>query len=311
MHHFIVDMCSVQLPACAHPAISRVLCSCAAHPAISRVLCCRCYLAPLSASPHPSPPLQLTILCAHASSYKSAFSMQGALTVRPASTRVIITPITMNNMPSQSSLSGTMPETSISGAITSANGARFAATGRNAANSTVVLTISGGSASSHHPKQLTRLIRSSHSGKSASSNGASNSSARAADSAAVSFGMSAGIAGNASNKYKGKIAKSSLARGSTTTTGDGLEVGLPRGSRVLSQVDAHAPAILPSLSTTQLNFNRHSPLNEHLQPSGLSRSLQQDDLRINQHLQLGEGQGMGVLAGMGWMRGHRQDETED
>jgi len=242
--------------------------------------------------------------------------MQCALMVRPASTRVI-TPITMNNISDvdaqmqiqmQTSLSGTMPEPSNYGSDASVSGAGLAATSQNAGNPNTVLTIAGSAVASHRPRQLTRLIRSSHSGKSMTSTGGNSmSSIRTGESTAATFGMNVGIAGYPSHKSRGKIAKSSLARGSAH--GDGSAGGLRHA--LSPAVDAHAPAVLPSLSTTQLNFNRHVPLNEHLQPSGISRSLHQDNHRIHQHLQLGNGQGMGVLGGMGWMRGHRPDETEN
>jgi hypothetical protein len=225
-------------------------------------------------------------------------NMQDALTVRPASTRVVITPITMNNM--QSSLSGTMPESVLSG--TSA-GAGAGGGGGNAGNSSMSLTISGGSAASHHPKQLTRLIRSSHSGNS----GAGRATGLGTHTAA-SFGMGAGIAGSA-NKTKGKLAKSCLGRGGNTRANGNPNQPSGGSHRVLSFVDTHAPALLPSLSATQLHFKgRSAPLNEHLQPSGSSRTLQQDERE--QHLRLGAGLGMGVLGGMGWTQGHRAEETE-
>jgi len=230
-------------------------------------------------------------------------NMQDALTVRPASTRVI-TPITMNNM--QSSLSGTMPESAFSGTSAGA-GAGAGGGGGNAGNSSMSLTISGGSAASHHPKQLTRLIRSSHSGKS----GAGGATGLGNHTAA-SFGMEAGIAGGA-NKTKGKLAKSCLGRGGNTRANGTRNQPSGGSHRVSSSVDTHAPVLLPSLSATQLHFKgRAAPLNEHLQPSGSSRTLQQDQDEREQHMRLGAGlgMGMGVLGGMGWTRGHRAEETE-
>lgn len=218
-------------------------------------------------------------------SLPDAQDMQGALTVSRVVTPIERPPaIPIGNQPESRSALRQQSLDMSNG--TEGGGGRAAA-----------LTVAGQSTTTQYPQRLVRLLRTTSGAAERQHANLNNNTIHSTSTASIGIALHQTNGTQSAIKRSGKIAKSSLSR--------------PHADRAITEAPIDMLCGLPSISSTQLQFRSRAQLSEHLQPSGMSLSTQQDQFQISERVRLSTSPGMGVLGGLGWTAGHRAGETEE